>query len=130
MLENIILKPAQAQESQAPTSSSSITIGSFVPLILIFGVFYFLIIRPQNKKIKDHQEMVNNLKIGTKVITNSGIIGVVKDIDDKGNLIDVEISQGVIVKMLRISVNDLAEKKVEKNSPKKNEKNQKKIDKK
>ena len=74
--------------------------------------------------------MVNNLKIGTKVITNSGIIGVVKDIDDKENLIDVEISQGVIVKMLRISVNDLAEKKVEKNSPKKNEKNQKKIDKK
>ena len=130
MLENIILKPAQAQESQAATSSSSITIGSFVPLILIFGVFYFLIIRPQNKKIKDHQEMVNNLKIGTKVITNSGIIGVVKDIDTKENLIDVEISQGVIVKMLRTSVNDLAEKKIEKNSPTKTEKNQKKIDKK
>jgi preprotein translocase subunit YajC len=97
---------------------------------LIFGVFYFLIIRPQNKKIKDHQEMVNNLKIGTKVITNSGIIGVVKEIDAKENLIDVEISHGVIVKMLRASVNDLAEKKVEKNIPKKVEKNQKKIDKK
>jgi len=129
MLENIILKSANAQESQA-SSPSSITIGSFVPLILIFGVFYFLIIRPQNKKIKDHQEMVNNLKIGTKVITNSGIIGVVKDIDDKENQIEVEISQGVIVKMLRNSVNDLAEKKVEKNIAKKTDKNQKKIDKK
>ena len=129
MLENIILKSANAQESQV-SSPSSITIGSFVPLILIFGVFYFLIIRPQNKKIKDHQEMVNNLKIGTKVITNSGIIGVVKDIDDKENQIEVEISQGVIVKMLRTSVNDLAEKKVEKNISKKTEKNQKKIDKK
>jgi preprotein translocase subunit YajC len=129
MFENIILKPANAQEAQA-SSPSSITIGSFAPLILIFGVFYFLIIRPQNKKIKDHQEMVNNLKIGTKVITNSGIIGVVKDIDAKENQIDVEISQGVVVKMLRAAVNDLAEKNLEKKIPKKTEKNQKKIDKK
>jgi|APGre2960657423_1045063.scaffolds.fasta_scaffold30668_2 preprotein translocase subunit YajC len=129
MFENIILKPANAQEAQA-SPTSSITIGSFAPLILIFGVFYFLIIRPQNKKIKDHQEMVNNLKIGTKVITNSGIIGIVKDIDDKENQIDVEISQGVVVKMLRAAVNDLAEKNLEKKISKKTEKSQKKIDKK
>ena len=129
MFENIILKPANAQEAQA-SPTSSITIGSFAPLILIFGVFYFLIIRPQNKKIKDHQEMVNNLKIGTKVITNSGIIGIIKDIDDKENQIDVEISQGVVVKMLRAAVNDLAEKNLEKKISKKTEKSQKKIDKK
>ncbi len=129
MFENIILKPANAQEAQA-SPLSSITIGSFAPLILIFGVFYFLIIRPQNKKIKDHQEMVNNLKIGTKVITNSGIIGIIKDIDDKENQIDVEISQGVVVKMLRAAVNDLAEKNLEKKISKKTEKSQKKIDKK
>jgi preprotein translocase subunit YajC len=84
-----------------------------VPLILIFGVFYLLIIRPQNKKSKEHQEMVNNLKIGTKVITSSGIIGVVKEIDNKENQVEVEISQGVIVKMLRNSVSQLAENKID-----------------
>ena len=57
--------------------------------------------------------MVNNLKIGTKVITSSGIIGVVKEIDNKENQVEVEISQGVIVKMLRNSVSQLAENKID-----------------
>ncbi len=118
MLESLIISPAHAQEAQT-ASQSQITIGSFVPLILIFGVFYLLIIRPQNKKVKDHQELVNSLKIGAKVITSSGIIGVVKDIDNKENHVDVEIASGVVVKMLRNSVADLADKKIEKKIDKK-----------
>ena len=112
MLESLIIQPAFAQDTPAK-APSQITLGRFVPLILIFGVFYLLIIRPQNKKLKEHQEMVNNLKIGTKVITSSGIIGVVKEIDNKENQVEVEISQGVIVKMLRNSVSQLVENKID-----------------
>lgn len=105
---------ANAQEVAATDQQSSFM--SFVPLILIFVVFYFLIIRPQSKKIKEHQALVNALKIGDKVITNSGIVGVVKEIDEKENLISVEIASGVVVKFLRAYITDLVnkEKKEEK----------------
>jgi preprotein translocase subunit YajC len=48
--------------------------GAFLPLILIFGVFYILLIRPQQKKVKQHKEMLNNLRRGDKIITSGGII--------------------------------------------------------
>ena len=50
------------------------SIGAFLPLILIFGVFYILLIRPQQKKVKAHREMLNNLRRGDKIITSGGII--------------------------------------------------------
>ena len=53
------------------------SIGAFLPLILIFGVFYILLIRPQQKKVKQHSEMLKNLRRGDKIITSGGIIGVV-----------------------------------------------------
>jgi preprotein translocase subunit YajC len=86
-----------------------------VPLILIFVVFYFLIVRPQTKKMKDHQLMVNNLKVGNKVITSGGIIGVVKDVYEKENQIEVEISSGVNVKILKNYVTDLVAEEKAKN---------------
>lgn len=118
MIENIIISSSYAQEAQA-SNKSQVTLGSFVPLILIFVVFYLLIIRPQNKKLKEHQEMVNNLKINTKVITTSGIIGVIKEIDNKNNQVDVEIAPNVIVKMLKNYVGELKDV-VEKKDNKKN----------
>ncbi len=105
---------ANAQETAPEAAKNEFSIASFVPLILIFVVFYFLIIRPQSKRQKEHQEMINNLKIGDKVITSGGIVGVVKDIDDKENLISVEIASGVTIKILRAFVTDLANKKEEK----------------
>ena len=66
-------------------------IGSFLPLILIFGVFYLLLIRPQQKKVKLHREMLNNIKRGDKIITSGGIIGQVNKINDNRELI-VEIA--------------------------------------
>lgn len=115
MNENIFIKSAQAQETNGVASSNqSLSAGSFIPLILIFVVFYFLIIRPQNKKIKEHQEFVNNLKIGSKVITNSGIIGVIREIDKKTNQIDIEIAPNIIVKMLKNYVTEFSEKKDDK----------------
>ena len=62
------------------------SIGAFLPLILIFGVFYILLIRPQQKKVKAHREMLNNLRRGDKIITSGGIIGTVNKVADNREL--------------------------------------------
>tara|TARA_B100000989_G_C19467692_1_gene439147 strand:+ start:873 stop:1160 length:288 start_codon:yes stop_codon:yes gene_type:complete len=77
-------------------------IGQFIPLILIFVIFYFFLIRPQQRKAKEHKKMVEELKRGDKVITTGGIVGVVDRIIDNEK-IEVEISNGVKVEILRSS---------------------------
>ena len=74
-----------------------------LPLILIFVVFYFLLIRPQQKRVKQHKEMVNSLKPGSSVVTSGGIIGRITKILDT-DFIFVEISDGVTVKLKRDTV--------------------------
>ena len=61
---------------------SSSGIGQFIPLILIFVIFYFFLIRPQQKKAKDHKQMTENLKRGDKIVTSGGIIGIVERVMD------------------------------------------------
>ena len=63
--------------------------GTFLPLILIFAVFYFLLIRPQQRKVKQHKEMLSNLKRGDKIITSGGIIGTVERVmeNDKAEIV-------------------------------------------
>ena len=78
------------------------------PLLLIFVVFYFLLIRPQQKKMKQHQAMTQALKRGDKVVTNGGILGVVTKATDGDNELEVEIAQGVKVRILRSAVSDIA----------------------
>ncbi|RZO62205.1 MAG: preprotein translocase subunit YajC [Candidatus Pelagibacterales bacterium] len=75
-------------------------IGQFIPLILIFIIFYFFLIRPQQKKAKDHKNMVNALKRGDKIITSGGIFGTVERImdDDK---IEVTISDNVSIELVK-----------------------------
>ena len=75
-------------------------IGQFIPLILIFVIFYFFLIRPQQKKAKDHKLMVNNLKRGDKVVTSGGIVGTVDRIVDNDK-IEILISENVIVEVIR-----------------------------
>jgi|TARA_B100002003_G_scaffold64894_1_gene60303 preprotein translocase subunit YajC len=75
-------------------------IGQFIPLILIFVIFYFFLIRPQQKKAKDHKLMVNNLKRGDKVVTSGGIVGTVDRIVDN-NKIEILITEDVIVEVVR-----------------------------
>ena len=72
--------------------------GAFLPLILIFGVFYILLIRPQQKKVKLHREMINNLRRGDKIITSGGIIGSINKVNDNKELL-VEISENVEIKI-------------------------------
>ena len=78
----------------------------FVPLILIFVIFYFFLIRPQQKKIKEHKNMVASLKRGDEVITSGGIVGVIEKLHDDDK-IDLLISEGVIVKVVRSTIQSL-----------------------
>lgn len=78
-------------------------IGQFVPLILIFAIMYFLLIRPQQKKMKDHQKMVEGLRRGDQVITQGGIIGKVTKVKEN-NEIEVELAEGVKVRVVQNTV--------------------------
>jgi preprotein translocase subunit YajC len=75
---------------------------SLLPLVVIFILFYFLLIRPQQKRAKQHKEMVTALKKGEEIVTNGGLLGKVTDIDD--NFITLEIDGGLNVKVQRQSV--------------------------
>ena len=77
-------------------------IGQFIPLILIFVIFYFFLIRPQQRKAKEHKKMVDELKRGDKVITTGGIIGTVDRIIDNEK-IELQISDNVKVEVIRSS---------------------------
>ena len=75
-------------------------IGQFIPLILIFVIFYFFLIRPQQKKVKEHKLMVENLKRGDKVITSGGIIGTVERIIDSDKA-EISITDNVKVEVIK-----------------------------
>ena len=102
------------------------SIGAFLPLILIFGIFYILLIRPQQKKAKQHRDMLNNIRRGDKIITSGGIIGTVNKVFDNREL-SVEISNDVEIKIAPGMVADIytQPEKVKKN-PTSKETNEKK----
>ena len=73
---------------------------SFIPIILIFVIMYFLLIRPQQKKIKEHKNMVDNLRRGDQVLTQGGIIGKITKVKE-GEEIEVELAKDVKVSFIR-----------------------------
>ena len=75
-------------------------IGQFIPLILIFVIFYFFLIRPQQKKAKEHKTMVANLKRGDKVVTSGGIVGTVERVMENDKA-EIEISENVKVEIIK-----------------------------
>ena len=98
--------PAYAQAAGGSLTSS---LGGFVPIILIFGIMYFLMIRPQQKKMKDHRTMVAALRKGDQIVTQGGIIGkVTKVIED--NEVEVEIAAGVKVRVLKHTITQVMNK--------------------
>lgn len=97
--------PAYAQAAGGAAGA----FGSFVPLILIFAIMYFLLIRPQQKKMKEHKAMVAALRRGDQVITQGGVIGkVVKVKDDEE--VEVEIAEGVKVRIIRATITQVVSK--------------------
>jgi len=95
---SMFVSPAFAQSADAAAAPGLIE--SLVPFLLIFVVFYFLLIRPQQKKAKEHKSMQESIRRGDKIITNGGIFGDVVRVKDDG-VVEVEIAEGVKVKVDR-----------------------------
>ncbi|MES2144256.1 MAG: preprotein translocase subunit YajC [Pseudomonadota bacterium] len=102
----MFVTPAFAQTA-APGVSSAL--GSFIPLILIFGIMYFLLIRPQQKKLKEHRAMVEALRRGDQVVTQGGIIAKITKVQEDG-MVEAEIAEGVRVKILRSTITQVMSK--------------------
>jgi len=88
---------------------------AFIPLILMFVIFYFLLIRPQQKKSKQHREMISSLKKGDRIITTGGLHGRITGVQD--TTLTVEIADKVRVKVARGNVGGLAQSQVQPNEP-------------
>ena len=83
--------------------------GQFIPLILIFVIMYFLLIRPQQKKMKEHKAMVEALRRGDQVVTQGGIIGKVSKVKEDGE-VEVEIAEGVKVRVVQATISQVLSK--------------------
>ena len=102
----MLISPAYAQAAEDGGAGGMLQL---LPLVLIFVVFYFLLIRPQQKKAKTHRTMVEALNRGDKVITGGGLLGTVTKAPD-GNEIQVEIAEGVRVKVMRHTIQEILTK--------------------
>lgn len=95
-----------AAPSATPAAASMAGQGglaSLMPFLLVLGIFYFLLIRPQQRRVKQHQEMVGGLKKGDRVITGGGIIGTITKVD-ADDTVQVQIAEGVAVHVARTTI--------------------------
>lgn len=99
---------AYAQDATAAAGGAS-TFVQFVPLVLIFVIMYFLMIRPQQKKLNDHKAMVAALRRGDQIVTGGGIVGKVTKVADDA-MVEVEIADGVKVKVVKSSITQVLSK--------------------
>jgi preprotein translocase subunit YajC len=99
--------PAFAQAAGGNASISAFS--SFIPLILIFAIMYFIMIRPQQKKLKDHKTMVAALRRGDMIVTQGGVVGKVSKVKDD-NEVEVEIADGVKVRVIRSTISQVLSK--------------------
>ena len=102
-----MITPAFAQGTSAAGGADMII--QFVPFILIFVIMWFLIIRPQQRRAKEHQEMIRNVRRGDTVVTAGGIVGRVARVSDDAE-VDVEIADGVRVKVVRAMITEVRAK--------------------
>jgi preprotein translocase subunit YajC len=100
------LTTAWAQDAGAAGSGGAWM--QLLPLVLIFVVFYFLLIRPQTKRAKEHREMVGKLQAGDEVVTNGGMLGRIAEVGD--NFMTLEIADGVSIKVQKTQVSQLMPK--------------------
>jgi preprotein translocase subunit YajC len=104
----MFITPAFAQAAAAGNDTNSM-IMSLLPFALIFVIMYFLILRPQQKKVKDHAEMVKNIRRGDTIVTSGGLVGkVTKVVDDEQ--IEFELAEGVRVRQLRSMISGVRAK--------------------
>jgi preprotein translocase subunit YajC len=103
----MFISPAYAQQGAGGSGFDPMM---FLPIILIFVVFWFLLIRPQQKKMKDHQAMLEALRRGDRVVTGGGIIGTITRVSQDNTELTVEIAENVKVKVLRSTVSTVLSK--------------------
>lgn len=102
---DFLITPAFAQAAAGGTASTLTTI---LPLVLIFVVFYFLLIRPQTKRAKEHREMVGKLVAGDEVVTNGGILGRISEVSE--HFVTLEVASGVAIRVQKFQVAQLMPK--------------------
>lgn len=97
----------------APESMDNASWQSVIPMVLIFVVFYFFLIRPQEKKRKQQEQLISGVKVGEEVLTNSGIFGIVRKVNDSDNFAYIEIAKDVQIKIMKNSITDIINRKKE-----------------
>ncbi len=102
----MFISPAYAQAAAGGPSA----LGQLLPFVLIFAVFYFLLIRPQQKRAKEHRQLVDNMKKGDQVVTAGGITGKVVKAAEGSESVEVEIASGVTVSVIRAMVSEVRDK--------------------
>ncbi|MCE2521658.1 MAG: preprotein translocase subunit YajC [Rhodobacteraceae bacterium] len=100
----MLISPAYAQ-----SAGGGLNFASVVPLILIFVIMYFLLIRPQQKKVKQHKEMVAALRRGDQVVTQGGLVGKISRVKDDSE-VEVELGEGIRVRALRNTISQVLSK--------------------
>jgi preprotein translocase subunit YajC len=103
----MFVTPAFAQGAEAAPAGAAFA--QFLPIILIFVIFYFLLIRPQQKKMKEHRAMVEALRRGDQIVTSGGIVGKVSKVQEDG-MVEVEIAEGVKVKVIKHTITTVLNK--------------------
>ncbi|KAF0115945.1 MAG: preprotein translocase subunit YajC [Rhodobacteraceae bacterium] len=104
----MFVTPAFAQAAGAAPGGAAV-FAQFLPIVLIFVIFYFLLIRPQQKKMKDHRAMVDALRRGDQIVTSGGIVAKVSKVQDDG-MVEVEIAEGVKVKVVKHTITQVLNK--------------------
>ncbi len=102
---DFFITPAWAQ---AETGSTAGTLGTILPLVLIFVVFYFLLIRPQTKRAKEHRDMIGKLVAGDEVVTNGGILGRISEVGE--HFVTLEVAPQVAIRVQKVQIAQLLPK--------------------
>lgn len=105
----------EAYAATQPIAEAGSMSGTFIQLGLILLIFYFFLIRPQQKKIKEHADMVEALKVGDNVLTNGGIYGKIAKVE--GREVSLEVASGVVIKVDRMSIGGVVAQEKEKTKP-------------
>lgn len=106
-----VIPSTEASKSDLMTEEQPSVIGSMLPLVVIFVIFYFMMIRPQQKRIKEHQALLSDIKKGDKIVTGGGVIGTVYKVEDE-DVVTVEIAPDVRVKVSRPTISSVMGKTV------------------
>ncbi len=120
----------EIQETEVvPVETNSLQSGltSLIPMVLIFAVFYFLLLRPQEKRRKEREKLVSEVKKGEEVLINSGIYGIVTKVSENDNNIEIEIAKDVRIKALKSAIVDITSRTKEVAVKKENNKKDKKV---